>query len=312
MQHESFRPSSPQSPLSPECSPSQPETTNRLLVIYFNGVSCMGKSELLKRLTSRFDQKSLASRQVSLDKIAKDIMDDYKTQNDYKGEEAFTLCMPAIFSAFHQNILESAKELSGADGVLMVDDCSLDQKLMRRLLERSEDLNFKIKFFRLYPEPYAGLRVNNDLHINLSFQFVLNLCYRALNRGFHHTFNYVPEKKLQLVLSFVRVYELRLEAHKDEDDLLNDSNHSHMQIEFHHEKDMNQFGPQVKAILKQLKVCLQSIIPFESPVVTARDDLKKLVDAINLASAEEIKPIISYGRSEMWEQKFDRLHEFFQ
>lgn len=310
MQNENTGLQSPQSPPSPECSPLRQEPS-RLLVIYFNGVSCMGKSELLKRLTHRFEQKGLPSRQISLDKIAKGIMDEYKAANDYKGEEAFTLCMPAIFDAFHEQILETAKELSGAHGILMVDDCSLDQKLMRRLLQTAEDLSFQVKFFRLYPEPHEGLRVNKDLHINLSFQFILNLCYRALNRGFHHTFNYVPEKKLQLVLSFVRVYEQRLEAHRSEDNLLNESNHAHMQIEFHHEKDLSQMGPQLKAILKQLKVCLQAIVPFESPVVTAREDLRKLVDAINQASPEEIKPVLSYGRSEMWEEKFDRLHDFF-
>lgn len=296
---------------SPECSPPRLVEEYKLLVIYFHGVSCMGKSELLKRLSAKFHEKGIPSKKVSLDKIAKGIMDEYKTKNNYQGEEAFTLCMAPIFDSFHQRIIDAAVEMRGSHGVLMVDDCSLDLKFMKRLVDKAENIQFKVKFFKLYPEPHEGLKVHNELHINLSFQFVLNLCYRALNRGFHHTFNYCPEKKLQLVLSFVRVYELKLDAHTSSDYGLNEDNHALMEIEFHHEKDLNIQSPSIKAILKLLKTCLQNIVPFESPVVTARDDLRRLVDAINAAPAEEIKHLLSYGRSEIWETKFEALYQFF-
>jgi len=296
---------------SPECSPPRLVEEYKLLVIYFHGVSCMGKSELLKRLSAKFHEKGIPSKKVSLDKIAKGIMDEYKTKNNYQGEEAFTLCMAPIFDSFHQRIIDAAVEMRGSHGVLMVDDCSLDLKFMKRLVDKAENIQFKVKFFKLYPEPHEGLKVHNELHINLSFQFVLNLCYRALNRGFHHTFNYCPEKKLQLVLSFVRVYELKLDAHTSSDYGLNEDNHALMEIEFHHEKDLNIQSPSIKAILKLLKTCLQNIVPFESPVVTARDDLRRLVDAINAAPADEIKHLLSYGRSEIWETKFEALYQFF-
>ena len=82
-------------------SPQRKDQANKLLIMYFNGVSCMGKSELLKRFESRFLEKGIKSHKVSLDKTAKSIMDEYKATNNYTGEEAFTLCIGPIFEAFH-------------------------------------------------------------------------------------------------------------------------------------------------------------------------------------------------------------------
>ncbi len=296
---------------SPEESPVRKFDTPKLLVMYFNGVSCMGKSELLKRFESRFLERGIRSKKISLDKVAKGIMDEYKIQNNYTGEEAFTLCIRPIFDAFHQKIIDTAESMAGNHGVLMIDDCNVDPGLLMRLLQKSESLDFQVKFFRLYPQPHNGLTINQDLHISLSFQFILNLIWRVLNRGYHHTFNYCPEKKVQLVLSFVRVYEMKLETYMSSEGRLNESNHSNFEIEFHHEKELEDFSPRVGDIMVHLKDCLQSIVPFESPPTTAIPQLRKLVDSINSAPVDEIKCLLSYGRAEIWEDRFKDLSVFF-
>lgn len=296
---------------SPEESPVRKLETPKLLVMYFNGVSCMGKSELLKRFESRFLERDICSKKVSLDKIAKGIMDEYKVKNNYTGEEAFTLCIREIFDAFHQKILDTVEAMAGQHSVLMIDDCSVDSGFLMRLLQKAESLDFQVKFFRLYPQPHGGIPVNHDLHISLSFQFVLNLLWRVLNRGFHHTFNYCPEKKVQLVLSFVRVYEMKLDSYKCSEGRLNEDNHSNFEIEFHHEKELEDLSPHVVEIMEQLKECLQKIIPFESPPSTGMAELSKLVQTINSAPVNEIKNLLSYGRAEIWEDSFKDLSAFF-
>ena len=60
---------------SKDNSPLRKDLSNKLLIMYFNGVSCMGKSELLKRFESRFLEKGIKSHKISLDKTAKSIMD---------------------------------------------------------------------------------------------------------------------------------------------------------------------------------------------------------------------------------------------
>ena len=168
-------------------------------------------------------------------------------------------------------------------GVLMIDDCGVDQGFLNRLLQKAEILGLEVKFYRLYPEPHGGIQVSSDLHIKLSFQFILNLCWRVLNRGYHHTFNYCPEKKIQLVLSFVRVYEQKLEAYLSKEGRLNTDNHSDLEIEFHHEKEIEEFDTNILEIEENLKICLRQIVPFESPVITALPQLRNLVDSINQA-----------------------------
>lgn len=291
---------------------TQPVISKKLLIIYFNGVSCMGKSELLKRFETRFLEKGIVSKKVSLDKVAKGIMDKYKAETGYNGEEAFTLNIGPIFDAYHSRILEVMASLNGANGVLMADDCSLDQKFMRVLLRAAEQEGYETQFCRMFPHPNEGFFASKDMRIHLSFQFVLNLCYRVLNRGFHHTFNYTPEKKLQLVLSFVRVYEHKLDAHLRDDDMMAGNKHKQVEIEFHHERELTNLCPKMKEIKKALKACLVNIVPFESPVTTAWSDLEKLVKEINTASPEEIKQYLSYGRDEKWQEKFGELMEFFE
>lgn len=296
---------------SPQESPSPKSKSPKLLVMYFNGVSCMGKSELLKRFEARFLERGVASKKVSLDKVAKGIMDEYKAANQYSGEEAFTHCIKEIFEAFHQKILDVAESMAGEHGVLMIDDCSIDPSLLRRLMQKAEACDFVIKFYRLYPQPHGGLSVTPDLHIHLSVQFVINLCWRVLNRAFHHTYNYCPEKKVQLVLSFVRVYDAKLDSYACPDGRLNQDNHSNLEIEFHHERDLSEMNPKVADIIDNLKTCLQLIVPFESPVTTAIPELRQLVDSMNAVQPEEIKSLLSYGRNEVWEERFKELSSFF-
>src|SRR3990167_1035172 len=180
----------------------------KLVVIYFNGVSCMGKSELLRKFSEWFGSNGITTRKVSLDKVAKGIMDKYKEENNYQGEEAFTLCIGPIFEAFHAKILEAAEGMASecAHGVLMIDDCSLAPTVLNNLQTFCQKLGSSVTFYKFYPDSPGEFQVSQDMVINLSFQFVLNMCYRVLHRGSHPTFNYCPEKKLQLVLSFIRVY----------------------------------------------------------------------------------------------------------
>lgn len=282
----------------------------RLLVIYFSGVSCMGKSELLKRFEFKFVEKNIACHKVSLDKVAKVIMDRYKTDQNYTGEEAFTLCMDKIFPAFHDKVVETLDSIGDSHGVLMVDDCTLDQSVFGRILDKAGALNLETKFFRLYPSKNAGFKIDHHIQLHLSFQCILNLCYRALNRAHHDTFNYTQEKKLQLVLSFVRVYENQ-EDFNCKDSAFTQNNHALLDIEFHHEKDITDLSAEAEEIMNTLKACLLAIVPFESPVKTGLDELKKLSRVINRADSHELKQLISYGRSDVWEKKFDQLASYF-
>ena len=132
-----------------------------------------------------------------------------------------------------------------------------------------------------------------------------------MNRGYHHTFNYCPEKKIQLVLSFVRVYDQKLDAYLSKEGRLNTDNHSDLEIEFHHEKEVGEFDTHILQIEENLKICLRQIVPFESPVVTAIPQLKNLVESINQADPSKIKSLLSYGRTEVWEERFKELSCFF-
>lgn len=282
----------------------------RLLVIYFSGVSCMGKSELLKRFELKFSEMNVLCHKVSLDKVAKSIMDRYKADHCYAGEEAFTLCIDKIFPAFHDRVVEALDSFADRCGVLMVDDCSLHPSVFGRILDRAAVLDLEAKFFRLYPSKHAGFRVDAQVQLHLSFQCIFNLCYRALNRAHHDTFDYSPEKKLQLVLSFARAYENQ-EAFSCKDSLLDSNNHSLLDIEFHHEKDLGELSPALSDILDSLKSCLLAIVPFESPVQTGLDHLKQLSHLISRTDSHDLKQLLSYGRSEVWEQKFEQLASFF-
>lgn len=300
----------------------------KLAVIYFNGVSCMGKSELLRRFSEWFGTKAITTRKVSLDKVAKGIMDKYKEENDYQGEEAFTLCIGPIFEAFHARILEAAESmaLECSHGVLMIDDCSLAPTVLQNLQKFCQKLGSSVMFYKFYPESVGGFQVTPEITINLSFQFVLNMCYRVLHRGSHPTFNYCPEKKLQLVLSFIRFYsptagaESGLSSIPADSDQEKDSNspttqkyqHESVPIEFHQEKPLT---PSTDPVLQQIEAklleCLRTIIPFESPVVTGVPQCRQFVQLLQQTDAQLLQTWVSFGRQEAWGKRFEVVERFF-
>lgn len=322
--------------VQPASSSHQPTEGAKLLILYFNGVSCMGKSELLKRCTSRLLQSGLAVKRVSLDSVAKGIMDEYKVQNNYQGEEAFTLCIGPIFELFHQKIIDALTEIKGKNGVLMVDDCGLDQKFLRKLNDRASSLHFQTKMVCLHPEIQPGFQLDSQQQIALSFQLILNLCLRSLNRQSHPTFDYLPEKKLQLVLSFVKVFDHSvLSAGGGSTGLLHNdgsseqpkagnsiqtafsaqglagTNHQMMGIEFHHEKKDLQASQRILLIEGKLKEALLEIVPFESPPATGMETVRELVELFQTTSKMELQPWLSYGRFEIWESKMKELCDYF-
>lgn len=326
--------SGPGSPISVESDAnnqaetgSNPATNQlqKLVVIYFNGVSCMGKSELLRRFSEWFGTKGITTRKVSLDKVAKGIMDRYKEENDYQGEEAFTLCIGPIFEAFHAKIIEAAESMASecAHGVLMIDDCSLAPTVLHNLQIFCQKLGSSVMFYKFYPENVGGFRIAPEMEINLSFQFVLNMCYRVLHRGSHPTFNYCPEKKLQLVLSFIRVYsptagaESGLEAESDKKDEAAPKTstkllHEPIPIEFHQEKQLDlESSPEMQEVEAKLRECMSKIVPFESPVVTAVPECRQFVDLLRKTDSKILEQWVSFGRQEVWTEQFKKMVAFF-
>lgn len=301
------------SSFSPKIDPalSKMIPNRKLMIIYFHGVSCMGKSELLKRFSANFRSINVTPVKVSLDRIAKGIIDKYKEDHpEYKGEEHFTLNMKQILDTFHETILQSLDCMpTNQSHALMIDDCFISIPLMKKLVDKANLLFSQVKVMKIYPKDLKEMKISEDWSIDLSFQFVLNLCHRVLNRGFHETYTYRVEKKVQLVLSWVLVYKGK--PSEEEEGFLHDLDYLLSPTEFHIEHAVTDNSSQVKLIEDQLKRCLSTIVPFESPVTTGIDELSKLIALID-QSKEELKPLLSYGRIESWDHQLSQSSLFFQ
>lgn len=181
---------------------------NELLVILFYGVSCMGKTTFAKMMQNEAQKKQINFKKVSLDVIGGPVMKKFKEDNPSitDNEEVFFNCWAKIAALFKDSIFEEISKCKPGKNIIFIDDGKLDPTVLKQL-ESPDLLNtHAVKLLAIYPENTENFEIDTETSIPFSPQLILNLCQRCLAREVHETMDYIPEKLLQIVISFTILY----------------------------------------------------------------------------------------------------------
>jgi hypothetical protein len=185
------------------------QSNNELLIILFYGVSCMGKTTFSNMMQQEALKKQINFKKVSLDAIGGPVLKKFKEDNPEitDNEEIFFGCWAKIAALFKDQIFEEISKSKPGKNVLFIDDGKIDPTILKKL--ESPDLlsTHSVKLLAIYPEHSANFEVEEDYTIPFSPQLILNLCLRCLTREAHETMDYIPEKLLQIVISFTILYK---------------------------------------------------------------------------------------------------------
>lgn len=212
---------------------------NELLVVLFYGVSCMGKTTFAKMVQQEAQKKQINFKKVSLDAIGGPVLKKFKEDNPdiTDNEEVFFNCWAKIAALFKDQIFEEISKCKPGKNLLFIDDGKLEPTILQKL--ESPDLlsTHNVKLLAIYPKKHTHFEVNNETFIPFSPQLILNLCIRCLTREAHETMDYIPEKLLQIVISFTILYS-NVDCFKSH--FLTEAKFTEMlEIPFHQEKHIH-------------------------------------------------------------------------
>ena len=122
-------------------------------------------------------------------------------------EEIFFSNWAKIAALFKDQIFEDISKSKPGKNVLFIDDGKIDPTILKKLESPELLSTHSVKLLAIYPENDSTFQVAEDYTIPFSPQLILNLCYRCLNREAHETMDYIPEKLLQIVISFTILYK---------------------------------------------------------------------------------------------------------
>lgn len=286
---------------------SEQPVENAVTIIPFYGLSCMGKSELVAFLRSYAPKDNVSVFDVSIDAIANPMMKEFKLNNpEVNDEDIYMKIYDKISKRFAEQIFHTLQNLKAGKNILVIDNAMADNEILRKI-KGKEDIapGYRKRIFCLYPKV-----PQHSLHANLPFslQLVLNVCHRVVQRKSHETMTYDKEKKLQIVLSFTKLYlgVNSIPDHYKEKTEVDAFHH----LEFHQESGKGHQSDQMPDLIirlyNQIEASLKALgVPFESPFVTGKrevEHLAKLLDELQHLDKSQVQPYINYGRKTEWEE----------
>ena len=213
--------------------------------------------------------------------------------------------------------------------LLFIDQCKLapgtHKKIEKILLEKSGSQAFKTvaihpddtgRFYLRGFEGEEGLEGEKRLFVPFSAQLIFNLCYRALNRKEHETMDYGDVKTLQIILSFLRMYE-NVESFKNEFGA--DMAYNRMlKLNFYYERAQEDDDSPQKdrkwARLEEFVILARNAInsiqtPFGSIKGLEYPEIASLASFVRAQAAEgaDLADFVSFGDLDEWDLFFGKL-----
>jgi hypothetical protein len=286
---------------------------NVVVIVAFYGVSCMGKSELVSYVREKARHDEIAVNDVSKDTIARPLLDAYQKANpSVPFQDIYMTIYSNIIEIFINEVMRALASLKPGRNIVIIDDAWADKDLMQRILKPEVAPEFEKKLICVYPKMSSHV-----LYPDLPFspQFILNLCHRVIGRKNHETMIYDDLKKVQIVLSFIKLYH----GIQDIPSKFREETkfHEFFPVEFHQESHEHHLAdaelpPLIEKIYSQMSLCFQKMgAPFETPFIQGKEEVEKLIELIQLLddpeSASEITPYINFGRKTEWDKWFHRI-----
>lgn len=288
-------------------------------IVSFNGVSCMGKSEFIRGLKKHASAANVTFHEVSKDTVARPLMDAYAQENpNVPFANIYMTILGPILSTFESKLFEIVDNLdSNSRHVLIIDDAIPNPKLLQSLIARTPSALGPAQILIIQPRTLSQKKECGDF----SLQFVANLCLRVLNRKQHETMLYDDVKKVQIVLSFVKIYKALTEdslraAHNDAS---YPAGTKLVEVEFHQEWEGSVGNQKVQTVYASVLRSLNSLgAPFETPFITGEPEVQELVthlhalNALNTESSSgqspsQLEKYINYGRTSEWTKSYAQL-----
>lgn len=222
------------------CSDSLKSTTekNELLIVLFYGVSCLGKTTFSEFVHQESLKKFINFKRVSLDEVATDILRKFKEDNPTitDNQEIFFRCWAEINSSFDKEIFTQIAKSKPGKNLIFIDDGKIDPSVIAKLESPTLLESHHVKLVAIYPQNTQNFNIDHESWVPFSPQLILNLLLRCLKREAHETMDYIPEKLLQIVLSFTLLYK---NVSSFRSHFLAEANFTEMlEIPFHQEKNL--------------------------------------------------------------------------
>lgn len=286
------------------------EKSNELIVLVFYGTSCMGKTELVRFIKEKSKDDGIWIQDVSKDVIARPMIDAYhKEHPEVLYENIYMGIFEQVAKVYWEQTFRALDKLKPGKNIVVLDDPWADSKLVHKILENSAATGYKKRVICAYPK-IAEKRLFMDLPFSL--QFIVNLVYRVMERKEHQTMIYDDVKKVQIVLSFLRMYAgIKDIPTKFAEEL---PAHEYASLEFHQEKDTElieaDLPAEIKDVFNQVKTCFETMgAPFESPFVTGKENFVKLTELVDKLLQDEahtkLSNFINYARKSEWEKWYN-------
>ena len=212
---------------------------------------------------------------------------------------------------FFEDAISLFENLRPRRNLVILDDAWAFEKLLWKIDSPKTAPGYAKRTICIYP------RVPNDHKFDsypFSLQLIANLLYRAVARKEHETLVYDDFKKIQVVISFVKLFS-NITSIPDHFRSRLPINEFHA-LEFHQEDedslDGNKLPPIIREIFQQIQICLEEMgPPLESPLVTGKSTFVKLASLVNtLVDGQALlymDRVINYGRKAEWVKWFDSI-----
>lgn len=298
------------SPSSEKTKMDDQEIRNEVIVLAFYGTSCMGKSELVRFIKERSAEDRVHVQDISKDVVAKPLMDAYHQANpDVLYENVYMTILTDILETYCTETFRALSNLKPGKNIVVLDDAWADSKLVQKILDENVSPGYSKKVICVYPK-VSKKRMYMDLPFSL--QFIVNLIYRVIGRKEHETMVYEDIKKVQIVLSFLKLYSgIQDIPSKFSDEL---PANIYTPLEFHQEDDEplveSELPVEISMIFQQVSKCFNTMgAPFESPFVTGKDNFAVLTGMMAKLIDEQaharLPRYINYARLSEWRIWYD-------
>lgn len=300
------------SPSSEKTKSDVEEKTNEVVVIAFYGTSCMGKSELVTFIKEKADEDGTFVQDISKDTVARPMMDAYyKEHPEMPFEDVYMTIYNEVVQKFTDDSFRALRSLKPGKNIVFLDDAWANEKLLQRIATEDITPGYNKKIICVYPKVSEKFNYSN---LPFSLQFIVNLLYRVVVRKEHQTLVYDDVKKIQIVLSFLKLYSnIRNIPEKFKEELPIDAFYS---LEFHQESEITQeddrMPENMREVFKQIEACFEKMgAPFESPLVTGKEEFVKLNQLIGklieTQADQTLNNFINFGRKSEWEKWYNVL-----
>jgi hypothetical protein len=298
----------------PESRAEKP-VKNSVIILAFYGVSCMGKTELVLFLRERARHDEITIFDISKDHVARPLMDAFAKQNpEVRFQDIYMMIYDNVEKAFCDAATCAMENLRPGKNILILDDAWANSKLIKQLNQPTVAVNYEKRTMCVFPK-VSQTNFHGD--IPFSLQFILNVCHRVVHRTDHETMVYDDVKKVQIVLSFIKLYT---GVKSIPDKFQSDFNaQDFFPLEFHQESEVHhtsEDAPEfVRRIYGQLELCIERLgAPFETPFVQGKPEVEKLVELIQQIDTTDessgISPFINFGRKAEWEKWYHKLSKY--